>query len=204
MSRTAHDGGCLTNANEALDAQKSAARAEARGLLRALDTDERAKQGLQICAQAAAEVAKTPGPVAAFFPMGSEPDIRTLLVDLATNGRLLLPRMDGTTIGFAYVSDLDSLTAGAWGFRAPPENSPLVTPVIAIIPGIAFGRDGSRLGRGAGHYDRFLSTHPQVLRIGVGFSTTLRDSVPHGPLDMQMDIVVVGGETVRITPRRAE
>ncbi len=58
------------------------------------------------------------------------------------------------------------------------ENLPVVDPGIfdlVIVPGLAFdraasGKKVSRLGRGKGYYDAFLSQIPQCPTIGVGFN----------------------------------
>lgn len=58
-----------------------------------------------------------------------------------------------------------------------------------IVPGLAFDKEGNRLGRGGGYYDRFLaeSGHEQALKIGVGFSLQFVDLVPTEHHDIGMD-----------------
>jgi 5-formyltetrahydrofolate cyclo-ligase len=60
-----------------------------------------------------------------------------------------------------------------------------------IVPGLAFTRDGHRLGQGGGHFDRFLPrVAPGCLRIGVAFHEQLVDEVPLEPHDVTLDVVV--------------
>ena len=53
--------------------------------------------------------------------------------------------------------------ANAWGIREPLETLPLVSKdkiparTAILVPGLAFCKDGRRLGRGKGFYDRYLS-----------------------------------------------
>ncbi len=61
---------------------------------------------------------------------------------------------------------------------------------VILVPGLAFGRNGARLGRGAGFYDRFLSAHPHALRAGIAFSDQVLDSLPEDPHDQRMDILL--------------
>lgn len=61
---------------------------------------------------------------------------------------------------------------------------------IVLVPGLAFGRDGSRLGQGAGWYDRFLKIHPGLLRVGIGFGQQIRDTLPQEEWDQALDFIV--------------
>lgn len=70
----------------------------------------------------------------------------------------------------------------AYGFLQPSADQPVVEPDdidVILVPGLVFGRDGSRIGRGAGIYDRFLSSLPSgVVRVGVATDRTLVETVP--------------------------
>ncbi|HUU75275.1 MAG TPA: 5-formyltetrahydrofolate cyclo-ligase [Methanoregulaceae archaeon] len=68
---------------------------------------------------------------------------------------------------------------------ADPENIRVV-----IIPMIAFDRHGHRLGYGAGYYDRFLSSHSHMKKIGVAFSCQEMETIPADRNDVRMDIIV--------------
>jgi 5-formyltetrahydrofolate cyclo-ligase len=61
---------------------------------------------------------------------------------------------------------------------------------VALVPGAVFGRDGSRLGRGAGHYDRFFATHDVPVRVGVVPERLLVEAVPTEHHDVPMTHVV--------------
>ena len=60
-----------------------------------------------------------------------------------------------------------------------------------IIPGLAFDRQGNRLGRGKGYYDRFLGLEELrgALKIGVMWSFQLMDNVPVETHDVPMNWV---------------
>lgn len=72
-----------------------------------------------------------------------------------------------------------------------PQNEPYTGDFdLMIVPGVAFDRKGNRLGRGKGYYDRFLSQHLAVKRIGICFDFQLVDEVPAEPFDIRMDEVI--------------
>ena len=72
-----------------------------------------------------------------------------------------------------------------------PQNDPYSGGFdLMVVPGVAFDRMGNRLGRGKGYYDRFLSRHLGVKRIGICFDFQLVDEVPAEPFDIRMDEVI--------------
>lgn len=94
---------------------------------------------------------------------------------------------------------------GHYGIEEPPSSSPVVDPAelqLIFVPGVAFGRGGERIGRGAGFYDRFLARASRALRVSLAFDFQLFDQLPQGPFDQsvhwvftpQCDIVTEIGE----------
>ena len=72
-----------------------------------------------------------------------------------------------------------------------PQNTPYTGDFdLIIVPGVAFDRQGNRIGRGKGYYDRFLKQHLSVKRIGICFDFQLVDEVPTEPFDIRMDEVI--------------
>jgi 5-formyltetrahydrofolate cyclo-ligase len=70
------------------------------------------------------------------------------------------------------------------------------------VPGVLFARNGARLGRGGGHYDRLLArAAPGALRIGICYADRLRDALPVDPHDAFVDIIVTELEVLRTGAR---
>jgi 5,10-methenyltetrahydrofolate synthetase len=75
----------------------------------------------------------------------------------------------------------------------PHSNQPICSDDemgIILVPGLAFSKNGYRLGRGAGFYDRFLERNPQALRVGIAFAEQLVTEVPYESFDQPLDIVL--------------
>lgn len=62
---------------------------------------------------------------------------------------------------------------------------------VVVIPALAFDRQGNRLGRGAGYYDRFLSGIPgNIYKIGLAFSFQVLEQLPSQPHDIKVDKII--------------
>lgn len=142
--------------------------------------------------------------VSAYFPLKNEVDIRLLLEDLLKRGdTLYLPVFARGMLTFRGVERLMDLSPGTFTIPEPPPNAPGLsdTPLdIALIPGRAFDRKGSRLGRGNGGFDRWIEKqrkcHPTTRFIGVCLECQLIDAVPMEAHDQRMDAIVTAREVL--------
>ncbi len=104
--------------------------------------------------------------VAAYVSVSSEPGTGPLLDRLAAAGKrvilpLLLPDNDLDWAAYDGAADLVAARRGL----LEPEGSALgpdalATADVVLVPGLAVGPDGTRLGRGGGSYDRALGRVP--------------------------------------------
>ena len=92
------------------------------------------------------------------------------------------------------IRSFDDLAPGAFGIREPiPDRTRIVaiSDVDAfIVPGVAFDRQGNRLGWGGGFYDWTLSRAKEAKKIALAFSCQMVDAIPTEPQDIKMDKVV--------------
>ncbi len=78
---------------------------------------------------------------------------------------------------------------GLWQ-PAGPKSVPVSEIDVFLVPGLAFDREGRRLGRGGGWYDRALSKS-RGLKIGLApVSHILNTPLPEESHDVRMDVVV--------------
>lgn len=112
-----------------------------------------------------------------------------------------VPAFDGERKLYFAVSieDFDrDLGVGHHGILEPRDARPTTKEAdIAIVPGLAFDRQGNRLGRGKGYFDALLRGF-RGLKIALAFSFQVVDSVPADDDDVRMDVVVTETRVARV------
>ena len=146
------------------------------------------------------------GAVALFWPLPGEVDLRPLADSLRQSGTVVaLPAVVGPRrIEWRRFRGAERLVEGRWGVREPGLDVEVVAPdalAVVAVPGLAFGRDGTRLGYGGGFYDQALA-ETGALRVGVAVSQALVDAVPSQAHDARLAAVVTEAETWWVGPER--
>jgi 5-formyltetrahydrofolate cyclo-ligase len=99
-----------------------------------------------------------------------------------------------------YTTDVAGLRNPQAGVPVPLEDIDLI-----LVPGLAFDRQGGRLGRGGAYYDRFLATRQlQASVFGIGFTEQVVDTVPMEPHDRRMDVLVTDEGTMECSTHGGE
>jgi 5-formyltetrahydrofolate cyclo-ligase len=124
--------------------------------------------------------------VASYHPLSSEPDTREFNEAFSRKGNLLLPRMVGDEIEFAY----GSLTRGALGIMEPTgDRFPIDAIELILVPALAMDTQGNRLGKGLGYYDKVLKTSV-ALAVGVIFDGELVQRLDAEEHDVRMQYAI--------------
>ncbi|MFG1989405.1 5-formyltetrahydrofolate cyclo-ligase [Actinoplanes sp. NPDC048988] len=135
-----------------------------------------------------------PATIAAYVPIGTEPGGPELITALAAHARVLLPVLlpDGD-LDWALHSG--SLERGPRGLLAPTGPRLGVEGIrqadLVLVPALAVDRQGLRLGRGGGSYDRALARiSPGPLIVALLHDGELLDEVPAEPHDRPVHGVI--------------
>ena len=87
----------------------------------------------------------------------------------------------------------DAWAKGPFGIREPASHCPVraIADIdVFLVPGVAFTRDGLRLGRGGGYYDATLAKRgPAAQTIGVAFECNVVPEVPTEAHDVRVDFL---------------
>jgi 5-formyltetrahydrofolate cyclo-ligase len=151
------------------------------------------------------------GAILGYMSFGAEFISDLWIQHVLTDGKkLALPRVNHHTnqLDLYWVEDLENqLAAGLWGIREPIvercERLNMLNEVeFALLPGVAFTRDGARLGYGGGYYDKLLGrqggdirAHQPVLA-AAAFALQIVEQIPQENTDMKVDWIITEQETI--------
>jgi 5-formyltetrahydrofolate cyclo-ligase len=134
-----------------------------------------------------------------YHKIGAEVDaapLMDLILDSGLGAALPYCRKDGGLGIGRILNPRNDLAEGAYGIMEPADrlkDNIQPTQLSAIVcPGVAFDKERTRLGRGAGYYDRFLQKLTgKTLIIGCAFDCQISaEPLPREPHDIQMDAVI--------------
>jgi 5-formyltetrahydrofolate cyclo-ligase len=111
----------------------------------------------------------------------------------------LPPMLDKASARAAHIifrqwSPGDDIVQTALGFSQPSDRAATVQPDLILTPLLGFDRSLTRLGQGAGHYDRAFAAWPNALRIGIAWSVQEVGHVPTDPWDVPLDAILTERE----------
>ena len=127
-----------------------------------------------------------------YVSVKGEVSTRRLLDDALKNGKALyVPKcLKDHEMAAVRIRSLQELIESHYGIPEPVMSAERETDFdIMIIPCLAAGENGERLGHGAGYYDRFL-TDASGVRICLCRQDNIREDIPMDDHDQYMDMIV--------------
>lgn len=129
-----------------------------------------------------------------YYSLPDEVFTHEVIKTLAAGGKkILLPVViDSENMELREYHDDNDLTLGAYDIMEPTGKlfTDYDTIDVAVVPGMMFDREGNRLGRGKGYYDRFLKKIADVHKIGICFKFQVAESVPCEENDVRVDELI--------------
>ena len=128
-----------------------------------------------------------------YVSANGEVDTHSLLQQIAAEKTLTVPYCtdDCGNMICVKISSLSDLAFGRFGILEPKNPIPFNKEEIhfVIVPGVAFDKEGYRIGYGKGYYDRFLQDISPY-KLGVCQKEFYVDSLPHDEYDIKMDKIL--------------
>ncbi len=143
--------------------------------------------------------------VAVYVSIGTEPPTAELLDVLRSRDvRVLVPVLrDDLDLDWAIYENRDKMSPGTRGMWTPEGDLLGVDAVaeadLVLVPALAVGADGTRLGRGGGSYDRALARVPAGRPVvALVYDGELLPDVPTAPHDARVTCVITPSGTHRV------
>ena len=139
-----------------------------------------------------------------FVSLPDEANTIPIIVDaMAAGKRVVVPKVDKRrkVMEARVLSDVEEdLVPGVFGIPEPRETEVVAPGEIdfIIVPARAFDRQGNRVGRGGGYYDRYMAQPAfRAIRCGIGFAAQVLDEVPHDERDLPIHLLVTEDGVLR-------
>ena len=139
-----------------------------------------------------------------YIPIQNETDGMPVADQAWKDGKtVLVPKINysqRTMAAIRYDSRLAGMRANQYGIPEPLETQaqPVENIDLIVVPSLACDRNGNRLGRGGGFYDRFLSQPAmKAVTCSLVFNQQLLDNIPVETNDWPVDIVVTDKTVLR-------
>ena len=125
--------------------------------------------------------------VAAFWPIGSEIDLRGLF-HARPDWNFYFPKVVSSSPP-RMAWGMEPLELGFYRLMEPRFAPHFDPPVqLLLVPGLAFDDRGYRVGYGGGYYDALLDhLESEMIVMGVGFALQVVDHIPEAPHDFPVD-----------------
>ena len=121
----------------------------------------------------------------AFVSKDIEINTELIIKQALSDGKILaLPKCkEENLMDFYRVDDLSQLMEGDYGLLEPnPEKCKMLSETentVCLVPGLAFDREGYRIGFGKGYYDRFLLDYKGIT-VGMCYTKCVEEALPTG------------------------
>lgn len=170
------------------------------------------KERAHLCDQIAArlfqlEAYRTASTVLTYMNFGAEFAAELFVRQALRDGkRVLLPKVnrDSKQLDVYRITDLArDVAPGLWGIPEPlvercAKVDELASIDFILLPGVAFGRDGARLGYGGGFYDKLLARMPhQPVLVAAAFALQVAEDIPLEATDRKVQWLLTEQETIR-------
>lgn len=128
-----------------------------------------------------------------YLPYNQEVRTWSILERALQDGkRVAVPKIYGDDMRFIYLSDLSQVEKGYGGIPEPVGDGPVADDRTALVlmPGLAFTKDGDRMGYGGGYYDRFLANEPAHPTVALCYDFQIVEHIPTEDYDVPVDLVL--------------
>lgn len=142
---------------------------------------------------AASDAYKAAKTIYGYLPYNQEVRTVPMLQRALDEGkRVAVPKVYGDDMKFIYLDDLTQVAKGYAGIPEPIADAPVAQDETALVlmPGLAFDRQGHRIGYGGGFYDKFLAREPHHPTLALCYDFQVQEALQTEEFDIPVDTVI--------------
>lgn len=128
-----------------------------------------------------------------YLPYNQEVRTVSMLQRALDDGkRVAVPKVYGDEMRFIWMTDLSQVAKGYAGIPEPVADAPVAddSHALVLMPGLAFDREGHRIGYGGGFYDKFLTEEPEHPTLALCYDFQVFQEVKTEEFDIPVDSVI--------------
>ena len=128
-----------------------------------------------------------------YLPYNQEVRTVPMLEQALQDGkRIAVPKVYGEEMKFIYMTDLSRIEKGYAGIPEPIADEPVADDPTALVlmPGLAFTKNGDRMGYGGGFYDKFLAAEQSHPTVALCYAFQMVEQLPTEQYDIPVDLVL--------------
>lgn len=128
-----------------------------------------------------------------YLPYNQEVRTVPILQQALLDGKqVAVPKVYGDDMKFICLDDLSKVSKGYAGIPEPIADAPVAQDETALVlmPGLAFDREGHRIGYGGGFYDKFLAREPHHPTVALCYDFQVLDQLETEEFDIPVDTVI--------------
>ena len=128
-----------------------------------------------------------------YLPYNQEVRTIPILEQALSDGkRVAVPKMYGDDMEFIYLDDLSAVAENSYGIPEPIADGPVARDenALVLMPGLAFDKQGLRIGYGGGYYDRYLSNEPGHPLVALCYEFQMFERLETEEFDIPVDLVL--------------
>ena len=128
-----------------------------------------------------------------YLPYNQEVRTEPILLQALKDGKkVAVPKVYGDTMRFIYLEDMNGIEKGYAGIPEPVADEPVAADETALVlmPGLAFDKEGHRIGYGGGFYDKFLSAEPTHPTVALCYDFQMLPNLETEEFDVPVDLVL--------------
>lgn len=142
-----------------------------------------------------------------YVSFGSEINTREIIEkSVKEEKKIYIPRTDfkSKVMDAVEIKSIYELTESSYGILEPSKEAICIDPNkldLIVVPGVAFDRDGGRIGYGAGFYDRYFNKITKnnlnkITKLALAYDFQVIDKVPMTEKDVPVNYIITEKEFI--------